>query len=349
MILGLTAWPPRRWRAPVALGLGALLFVVAAAMPWAVIAPAYAMPERIDIAALPERMPRLDLHYGDRITLLGAEVLSPEAIPGESLWLRLYWQADTRLEQNYTQAVLLVGPEGERLSGLDTLPGMGLAPTLFWEPGTVLVDKVALPVAWDADGPLAAAIRVALYEDRFDNTLLISDAADVILGTSAEIGRVRLARYSPWDEGEPTHALAINLGDRMRLWGYDLDRRPTEEGIGLELALYLEGLASMPTDYTVFVHLLDAEGIVLDQADAPPLDGAFATPFWRAGDRIRDPYRLVIPAGHAGESLTIRLGLYAPATGERLPVQDAEPPIDHVDIGPFRLASEGIVLDDRVH
>ncbi len=348
LTLGLTAWSPRRWRAHAILGLSIMLFVIAAAMPWAVIAPAYAMPARIDATALPEGLPRLGLRYGDQITLLGAEMLSPEAIPGELVWVRIYWRAEMALASNYTQAVLLVGPEGEHLGGLDTLPGMGRAPTLFWRPGVVLVDDVAVRVARDADGPLAAAVRVSLYEDRLDNTLPVSDAAGVALGRSAEIGRVRLARHRPWDEGDPTHPLAVNLGDRVRLLGYDLDAQHAGERADLKLALYWECIAAMSSHYAVFVHLLDANGEIVDQADAPPLDGAFATPYWRPGDRLRDLRRLTVPAEHAGESLTLRVGLYAPATGARLPVQGADPPTDYIDIGPFWLAREGIVLDDQV-
>ncbi len=348
LVLGITAWWPRRWRAPVTLGLSLVLFLIAAAMPWAVIAPVYAPPARLEAAGLPEGVPHLDLHYGDQITLLGAVVLSPEAIPNEMVWVRLYWRAHEALPRDYTQAVLLVGPGGERLGGIDTFPGMGRAPTRFWEPDEILVDDVALPVAWDADGPLAASIRVALYEDRFDNTLPVRDRAGGALGTSAEIGRVRLGRQRPWDEGDPSYPLEVQLGDGMRLLGYDLERQSDGDDVALELALYWECVAPISEHYTVFVHLLDAEGQIVGQADAPPLEGAFATPFWRPGDRVRDLYRLAVPVEHFGERLTLRVGLYATLSGARLPVRHAVPPTDYIDIGPFRLASEGIVPDDQL-
>lgn len=346
LVLGLAAWLPARRRAAAALGLAACLFCAAAVMPWAVIAPAYAAPDRIALDALPAHLPRLGLRYGEHITLLAAEVLSPEAIPGQDLWVRLYWTTNAPLTQSYAEGVQLVGPHGERLGGIDTLPAMGRFPTIFWEPGVVLVDDCALPVAADVDGPLAPAIRVALYADRFDQTLPVYDGAGMALGSSAEVARVRLARHGPWDGGAPTQPLAADLGERVRLFGYDLELL-SGEGAQAELALslYWECLASMEESYTVFVHLTDADGQMVAQADAPPLGGSFPTPYWAPGDLLRDPYRLRVPPEAAHGSLTLRVGLYQASTGARLQVQGSSPTVDYVEIGPFTLGPEGIVFD----
>ncbi len=348
LAVGFTAWVPGRFRKAVLLGVSACLLIVAAVMPWAVIAPAYTLPARISADELPADLPRLNLRYGDAITLLAAEVLSPEATPGEEIWVRMYWRAEAPLDQSYTQGmqIVSVGANGTRLGGLDTLPAMGRYPTTYWAPSTVLVDDCALPVAPDADGPLAAAIRVALYAERFDEALPAYDETGAPLGASAEIGRIRIARQTPWDGGNPAYPRSDNLGNRVRLYGYDMTPLSGDDGdLELELALYWECLDPMAESYTVFVHLVGAEDTILSQADAQPLGGGFTTPYWRTGDQLRDAYRLRVPAENAQERLMVRVGLYLPETGKRLPVQGDIWSRDYVEFGPFVLTPEGIVFD----
>ena len=83
---------------------------------------------------------------------------------------------------------------------------------------------------------------------------------------------------------------------------------------------------SQPTeDYTVFTHLLNGDGVMIGQQDSPPLDGRSPTSSWRTDKVIRDEH--VIPAPDTAGSLWVEVGLYRPATGERLASsgQDALP------------------------
>lgn len=346
MVLGLTGWLPRGWRPTATRAMIILLLAAAAAMPWAVIAPSYTVPARMQASELPEDLSWLEIRYGDQITLIGARVLSEEAIPGESVWVRLYWRAESSLDQSYIEGVQLVGPGGERLGGRDTLPAMGLYPTTHWSPGEVIIDDCAVPVNIDASGPVAAAIRVSLYAERYEEALPVTDARGTALGPSAEIARVRLARHGPWDGGTPTRVLSVNLDDLVGLYGYDLDASQADEDvIALDLALYWESLKPVSESYTVLVHLLDRTGSIVGQADSPPLGGSFATEYWQVGDQMRDTYRLAVSRDLMGESLRLRVGLYLPTTNERLAVKDSDPRTDYVTIGPFRLTAEGVVFD----
>lgn len=97
-----------------------------------------------------------------------------------------------------------------------------------------------------------------------------------------------------------------------------------------ELVLELLWRATRPLDQSlsVFVHLVPDSGppVPLKQADGLPLGGSYPTPLWRAGEIILDVRRMPWPA-QTVHGLELRLGLYEPATGQRLPVVSSELPV----------------------
>jgi hypothetical protein len=86
------------------------------------------------------------------------------------------------------------------------------------------------------------------------------------------------------------------------------------------LSLRWQCLQSMDTDYTVFVHVVDAEGRIWGQGDAMPVDGERPTSSWELGEIIEDEYELKIDVEGPREGYTIELGMYVQETGDRLPV-----------------------------
>ncbi len=95
---------------------------------------------------------------------------------------------------------------------------------------------------------------------------------------------------------------------------------------GPVVTLWWTATAAPTTDYTIFVHLLDAAGNLLAQADGPPNDGLSPTRVWRPGDVVRDVHRFppgtVVPPGGR-----IRVGAYRPDTGERAPATQGGTPL----------------------
>jgi hypothetical protein len=67
-----------------------------------------------------------------------------------------------------------------------------------------------------------------------------------------------------------------------------------EDG-SLSLVLYWRCMERMENDYTVFVHLLDAEGNIMAQGDSPPVQGHYPTTMWAVGEMVRDEHPLVGP------------------------------------------------------
>lgn len=78
---------------------------------------------------------------------------------------------------------------------------------------------------------------------------------------------------------------------------------------------------------TVFVHLNDAVGAVIAQHDGIAVEGKRPTSGWLVGETLTDRHVIRdIPPG----TYRVTAGLYVPATGDRIPVIDAE---DHKYLG----------------
>jgi hypothetical protein len=83
------------------------------------------------------------------------------------------------------------------------------------------------------------------------------------------------------------------------------------------ILLYWQVDTPLPTDATVFIHLRAVDGFVRSQADGPPVSGHYPTSQWQPGEIIQDIHSL--PPEDFSQVDHMAIGLYDPATGERLP------------------------------
>ncbi len=117
----------------------------------------------------------------------------------------------------------------------------------------------------------------------------------------------------------------VRFGDKMRLLGYDLEEQTVTPGGEFPVTLCWESLAPMEEDYSVFLHLVSEEGIIIAQRDMYPGRGTYPTSLWESGDIIEDTYVLPIPpAVTTPARVNLVVGLYSWETGERLSVMDGE-------------------------
>jgi 4-amino-4-deoxy-L-arabinose transferase-like glycosyltransferase len=115
------------------------------------------------------------------------------------------------------------------------------------------------------------------------------------------------------------HRLDVTLGGKARLLGYEANDEETRPGESVEVTLYWQSLAEMNRDYTVFVHLLDENDLVIAQRDTYPGLGTYPTRLWRVGDAFADRYILTLPPTiFAPCTGRFEVGLYDFASGERL-------------------------------
>jgi hypothetical protein len=112
--------------------------------------------------------------------------------------------------------------------------------------------------------------------------------------------------------------VGVRLGQSIRLVGYRLVQDRVVPGDTLLLTLYWRAEAPVEGNYTVFTHLQGPGGQLVAQQDNPPGRGTRPTSGWEIGVLIEDPYEIPVPPDASFEDYTLSVGMYDPATVERL-------------------------------
>ncbi|MFL7792576.1 MAG: hypothetical protein AB8I69_10585, partial [Anaerolineae bacterium] len=105
---------------------------------------------------------------------------------------------------------------------------------------------------------------------------------------------------------------------QVTLLGYEVNALEVVPGEAVDVTLYWAAQAPMLVDYTVFLHLAAPVGPPYAQADGQPQYGTYPTSFWDAGEIVRDPRTIVIPADLLPGEYPLVAGMYLLETGERL-------------------------------
>jgi hypothetical protein len=313
LVLGLTEWLPMPWRRP-AMGIltaGFLLLGVYGLV--GVLAPAYGPPPIYASADDVDVTHPFTVTYPGLAQLLGYEVRPASAVPGQTIEVTLVWQVTSTTPKNYLEFVQLVNPEGQRISGRDTHPGLGRYPTSRWQPGQVIVDAIPIHVPEDVDqGPTGLRLDIGLYDERGRR---LETAAG---HTTTNIGLIRLAAAKP---ATPVGApVQYRVGDIVELVAIASPPASVSAGDTLSYTLTWICLQSPDRDYVVFVHLLDEAGELVETYDRPPLDGAFPTHLWQAGDTVVDERQMSLPPGLPAGTYRVVAGWYHLQDLTRLPV-----------------------------
>jgi 4-amino-4-deoxy-L-arabinose transferase-like glycosyltransferase len=131
-----------------------------------------------------------------------------------------------------------------------------------------------------------------------------------------------------YQEPESLHdpAEAVDFGGAIRYRGHGIGGAEFWPGRRLHLQLYWEVLDVMDRDYSIYIHLRDADGTVWATWDGPVTttqDGRYyATLLWEPGEYVRDERIISLQDENtpADEGYRIVVGVYDPLSGERLPV-----------------------------
>lgn len=281
----------------------------------AAILPAYQLPA--SLAELPPAIRPLQLYVGDFAKLAGASLAPPTVRPGEEVTATLCWRARAQTAAPQTVFVQLVG-EGMIVAGArNTYPGLGRYATTLWQPGVLFCDEIAVPVNAAAPAPARYVVHAGMFDLPTGQRVPITAEEGTPLSV-IELGAVKVAGHGPAIPAEASPAEAEFL-EPIRLRAYEL--RPLRTGQTAALTLYWEATGAPLADYTVFVHLLDANEVLVAQADAPPGSdahaGRYPTSWWAAGETIRDVHTLHLPADLPPGAYSVHVGLYRPETGER--------------------------------
>ncbi|MBI5876340.1 MAG: hypothetical protein HZB53_01715 [Chloroflexi bacterium] len=169
------------------------------------------------------------------------------------------------------------------------------------------------------------------YMDEFERTYGVLAQKQIVPGSN---GAPLLVEYViapaaiPADAGglpsalpvTPKRLLNADFEGEIRLVGYRVADSPDRQK-PFQLTLVWQALKPVSRDYTLFIHLNDANGKRVSQRDRRPGNGSYPTTVWSPGDIVIETYE-VWPESVRG-SLQFALGWYDRVDGARARVLDA--------------------------
>jgi serine/threonine-protein kinase len=116
--------------------------------------------------------------------------------------------------------------------------------------------------------------------------------------------------------GGTTVTLQTNLADVIWLDAANLPNDQIKLGQTIDLTLFWRGQRKITTPYTVFVHLIDLNGHLVQQIDTEPGAGTAPTPAWTPNVTVTDRYEMEVPLSLPPGVYQLRVGMYP--TGQPL-------------------------------
>jgi 4-amino-4-deoxy-L-arabinose transferase-like glycosyltransferase len=246
---------------------------------------------------------RLDTSV-EGLTLLGFNLDTTDLRPGERIYVTLFWQ--THESPLHDRDVTLALGDTPISTGA---PVHNTYPISSWSAGEVVIDRYdpRLPRHWPFGDYL---LRLCLSRST-------ADSGDDLALTLGEITVTTIDRA--FETPLISHPLTATLDDQVRLLGYDLSGDTFMPGDVLTLTLYWQAQTEMDKDYTVFAHLLAADGSITGQRDNHPVGGTYPTSLWLTDEVVTDVYEIHIRADAAPGDHWLKVGMYIAESGYRLP------------------------------
>jgi len=149
------------------------------------------------------------------------------------------------------------------------------------------------------------------------------------------IGNIRLVAYAAPVATLENKAVQANFGGQVELISAatTLSKANTvHEGDMLPLHLTWRALAQLSPRYKVFVHVGLPDAPPIAQNDSEPMQGTRSTDTWPTDQTFEDQRAVWIKPGTPPGTYTLSLGLYNPATGQRLKLPDGADRLNLADV-----------------
>lgn len=278
-----------------------------------------------DEDALPVRV--TVMHRCGDIILLGHNLVGRTYRPGDVLAVSLYWKARRQPGQDASFVLQLVGAEGQ-----------------VWAERDMAVSDVFPPSQWKEN---------EVVWEQYHFRVPVSVPPGEYQLVFAPGGDHPCKAVWPWEDGrvvlgdlliEPAHdepvfqvpsmqfELYTNLDDKVELLGYDLETSSVQAGGVVSCTLYWRALQEINQNYTVFNHLVAADGRTWGQWDNQPQKGGLPTTRWVPGQVVADPYQIPVNPDAPAGPLELWSGMYDALTTARLAVRDENGQVigDHI-------------------
>lgn len=313
LVWGLLQFPASHHVPMLPLLFSSGLLALSIYVPISRLAPAYKRPDYL-IEPFQIEEP-VSFTFGDGITFLGFEGPSDGIQPDRTEEFVLYWQANRKIENDYSVDIQVIDAKGHLRGATRTYPGHGTFPTSLWEPGRPFRDLYYIDIGPDIPTPGLARIKLHMYDHHTGKRLQVTGSDGEAVGEAAIFGRLRAYAEKP-SQGEATSPL-VSYGESIDLLAC---QGPSCLTPGETASFVLQWVCRHPPkdNYMVFLHLVNAEGETIAQMDGAPINGRYPTDLWVAGDTINDQRMIVLPENMHGPYY-LQVGFYSLSTMERLP------------------------------
>lgn len=178
--------------------------------------------------------------------------------------------------------------------------------------------ETALPLLAQADtGPLIRLVTINFPPAAADNAVEQWLARHTFKASDEWLpGNVRLVLFST-GQALMARPIGLALGESIELVTTNLPER-SHAGELLPVEFTWRMLQSPQADYHLFLQLLNREGALVAQHDAPPNGGYTPTSTWQPGEPQTSRHALVLPENLPPGDYRLIAGLVDPANGARL-------------------------------
>jgi hypothetical protein len=251
----------------------------------------------------------LQVDFEDQLRLVGMDDL-PQTVavnpPGEARFsITLYWRALQDLETNYSVFVHLDAPNSQTFANVDEESPDNI-PTSKWPPGLYLRNPLSLEIPADLP-PIRYKVNVGVYNRETGERLSITPDQ-----TTFKLGSIWLVPPQP----ELSDSPLAHFGPYLTLQQVHFK--------GETVVLYWQTAQPLDQNYSIFVHLLDAKGNLLAQADGVPYAGLYPLANWLPDQIITDVRPIGSLLDNSERLNAFAIGVYDLTTGERLNATDAK-------------------------
>jgi hypothetical protein len=237
----------------------------------------------------------------------------------------LNWRLEEQIDEAFHVGLRLIDDRGQVWAQRDAPPGGGLARGkgfAQWPVDEPRLDRHGLLVpAGTPPGDYAVTVRVY----RSDDVSVLPAVFEGGSGGEVTLGSVHISRPlvpPPVEALEIEQPLQVDFGDKLRLLGFsEQSAEALLPGEAVQVALYWQALTAPGEDLLPRLQLVDKEGAVKAELSKKPVSGSYPTAWWQAGEVVRDPHALPIPAAAPPGRYDLALSLVQAASGEPIETQ----------------------------
>ncbi len=267
------------------------------------------------------------VRFGTALQLAGYEGAPAEIRAGDHWPIDLIWRAEQPVGADLAVVFQWLNERAEVLSQVELPIGTRTYPASQWQAGELIRQHYDVPLPADPKGwNVKLALSVRRLNSSADTRMPPTPgtplaypapadhaAYDTLVLTTVRIRQPERSFIAPL----VLNPLKARLGSQFSLDGYELRRSARDK---LDVSLYWHALATSQNNYKVFVHIIDADDRVLAQHDGEPSNGMRPMSTWLPGEHVKDDHRIGLGGQVPPGTYRLEVGLYDPASGERLPL-----------------------------